>query len=168
MMKLNLWLIMLSFVVVAVFYSVPADAGKPSGGICTKVPGYQYEGSAYALNADLQVALLHFDVGPLSDTGELPATGGMLDKQFLSLSNPAPLKIDAGILNAATVGSGNLAVSWASVVGLDVNLADLLRIRAGVLQATAKQKGTGKCPSMSISDGGSGSNIVDLVIDGGG
>jgi hypothetical protein len=136
-----------------------------SGGTQCAQPLYQYGGRAYALDIDLNLLVGgNIHVGPISDTGSLSSTGGMLDATFLSLTNPAPIAINADILDASVVGSSNMTVAYAGVVALDLNVADILQVSAGVLQSTASESGSGSCPNIGVGSGGSGANIADLAI----
>lgn len=112
--------------------TAPAQAGKPSGGTPTT-----YSGSAYALQASAtllgQPAL---SVGPISPV-TLPSSGGMVDDSFLALSTPAPLAVNAAVLNAAVVGTGNESHAYASTATVGVNVADQVIVNADVLSASA-------------------------------
>jgi hypothetical protein len=132
----------------------PAPTGTPT----------THAGAAHALDADVKVlgGVVQAHVGPISDVA-LPSGGGFEHDSLVKLSTGAPLAIKAGILNAATAGSGDRTVSWASTVSADVNVADLLTIRASVLEATSKAT----CSSRGASFSGS-STIADLVIEGAG
>jgi hypothetical protein len=134
-----------------------AQAGKPAPPPPPSTPT-TYAGHAYALNATVS-GIVGIQVGPIADTGELPSSGGMLDASLVSLSTPYPLEAQVGILNAATVGSGNSAISWANVVGANVDVAGLLQLQASVLQATAKVS----CAN-GVATAKGDANIVDLVI----
>lgn len=133
-----------------------ASAKPPGGGGGTTTT---YAGRAYALDANLTVLTTNIHVGPISDTGELPSSGGFQSAQVLALHNPAPLLIDVGILTAATAGAGDEASSFASVADAHVNLNNLLDVRAGLLQSTA----TARCVNGSPTFSG-GSNIALLSI----
>lgn len=98
-------------------------------------------------------------VGPISDTGQLPATGGMLNNSFISLETAYPLAAKIGILNAATVGSGHSTISWASTVAANVDVAGLVQLEASVLEATSKVS----CANGVATPQGT-STIADLVI----
>lgn len=149
------------FAVTATVCAVPGSAlGKPpngGGGSTTTT----YAGHAYALSASLTV-LNHptLQVGPISDTGELPSAGGFQDAQFLALSTPAPLLISVGILTASTAGAGDLSSSFASVLSAHVNLNNLLDVQAGVLQSTANAQ----CVN-GVATYSGGSDIANLSIN---
>ena len=150
------------FAVAATICAVPGSAlGKPPHGGGGGGTTTTYAGHAYALSANLTL-LGHptLQVGPVSDTGELPATGGLQDAQLLSLNNPAPLLISVGILTAATGGAGDLASSFASVLSAHINLDSLLDIRAGVLQSSANAQCVNGTPTYS-----GGANIASLSIN---
>jgi len=148
----------------AVAASVLAMAGLPGAALAGKpappppATPTTYAGHAYALNATVS-GIVGIQVGPISDTGELPSTGGMLDKSLVALETPYPLAAKVGILNAATVGSGSSSISWANVVGADVDVAGLLQLKASVLQATSKVS----CAN-GVATARGDANIVDLVI----
>ena len=121
-----------------------------------------FAGSAYALKAHVGVlgGGIQVQVGPISDTGELPAGGGMIDRELVGLHTGAPLAIDAGILDASTTGSGNKTISDASVLSADVNIANLVTVSADVIQATAKAS----CVNGTASYSGT-SNLAALAIN---
>ena len=99
-----------------------------------------YAGSAYALSAYVGVlgGAIQAQVGPISNTGELPSGGGMIDRELVGLNTGAPLAINAGILDASTTGSGSKTISDASVLSANINVANLVTVGADVIQATAK------------------------------
>jgi hypothetical protein len=135
-----------------------AEAGKPAPPP-TGTPT-SYAGRAYALDAQVNVlGAIGVHVGPISDTGELPATGGMLDNSFISLQTAYPLAAQIGILNAATVGSGHSTISWASTVAANIDVAGLVQLEASVLEATSKVS----CANGVATATGT-STIADLVI----
>lgn len=166
------WLALLA---AAAVVTLPAtSAAKPpgggSGGGGGTATATSFAGRAYALDADVSLLSQHVHVGPVADTGQLPSTGGFLSAQLLSLHSAAPLLIDAGILTAATAGAGDQAASFASVADLHVNLASLLDVRAGILQAeasgrcvngTATYSGTSDLASLAIA--GAGTNLAIAV-----
>jgi hypothetical protein len=151
--------------------ALPAAAvAKPPSGGTSGTGSTAYAGRAYALSANMNVLSAaggggtNISVGPVSDTGQLPSSGGMIDKSLVALMNPQPLGLDVGILDGSTTGSGNQTVSWANVLGADVNLDNgALRVTADVLQATA----TATCTNGSAGLSGD-STIANLVISGGG
>jgi hypothetical protein len=57
-----------------------------------------------------------------------------------------------------------MTVGFANVVGLNLNVANTLEVTAGILQATAKEKSSGSCPNVGVTNAGSGATIVDLGI----
>lgn len=139
-----------------------ALAGKPAPAPPPPPPTPNtFAGSAYALSANVGVlgGGITVQVGPISNTGELPADGGMIDKSLVSLSTGAPLAIEAGILDASTTGSGNMTVSDASVLSADVDIASLLTVGADVIQATAKATCTNGVGSATGT-----SNLANLAI----
>ena len=157
-----------AIVLALILSPVAALAKKPPGGPPVTGDSNAFSGRAYALDATLTVlqilgggATVH--VGPVSDTGELPPTGGMLNESLVTLHTPPPLAIDLGLLNAGVMGSGDRSVAFASVADLDIDLAGALHISAGVLQSTA----IAKCVRGSQSSSGH-SEILELVIEGGG
>ena len=120
-----------------------------------------YAGSAYALSANVGVLGdgIQVQVGPISNTGELPPGGDMIDKEFVGLHTGAPLAINAGILDASTTGSGSRTISDASVLSADINIANLVTVGADVIQATAKAS----CANGTASYAGT-SNLAALTI----
>jgi hypothetical protein len=83
----------------------------------------------------------------------------MLNASLVSLQTAYPLAAQIGILNAATVGSGNSTISWASTVAANVDVAGLVQVEASVLEATSRVN----CANGVATAAGT-STIADLVI----
>jgi hypothetical protein len=143
--------------VAAAVCAAPGTAsGKPPTGGGTSTT---YAGRAYVLDANLTVLSTNVHVGPISDTGQLPASGGYQAAQVLTLDNPAPLFIHTGVLTASTAGAGNEASSYASVLDAHVNLNNVIDVQAGLLQSVA----TARCVNGAATYSG-GSDIALLSI----
>lgn len=97
----------------------------------------QFAGRATALRASLTAPLVNLNL-VAADTGELDSAGGMRDASVATVNAPAPLAIALGLLTSGVAGSGEMTVASASTLALNSNVAGLLRVRAGVLQSTAK------------------------------
>lgn len=118
-----------------------------------------YSASAYALKAHvaLETALadLAVDVGPVSPSS-VSGSGGMDEEKnsLLRISNlaPAPVTIDAGVLNSFASGSGNEATAWANTADFNLNVADLVKASANVLQAQVRATCTGSSASANIAN----------------
>lgn len=149
----------------ALGWSATTLATKPSGGGngCTPTPAFtSFAGRAYVISADLVLLdTTHLSIGPIPDTGELPATGGIREASLLTLNHPPPLGVNLEVLSAATVGSGDRTVSRASVVNAEVNLNNQLIISAGVLESVAQARAD--CPDQTLFSGSS--HIVNLTIE---
>lgn len=151
----------------------PKGGGGGGGSGCGTTAETTYAGRAYALEADINLAgLVQVPVGPISDTGELPATGGMKDAHFLQLNvgGGTPLApaatVAASILDASTVGSGDTASSFAQTAGLNVTVlgalgTPLLDAKAGILQATSEVE----CVNgQAVPTSRHGANIIGLTL----
>lgn len=167
--RFSTWMV-LPVVLTLVVAPVSAQAKPPSGGggggaptPTTSNAATSFAGRAYALDANVTVLSGQIHVGPISDTGQLPSTGGLQSAQLISLTNPAPLLINAGILTAATAGGGDTAASFASVADLHLNVSSLLDVRAGLLQSEAVAQCVNGVPVFHGS-----SDLATLSIAGGG
>jgi hypothetical protein len=154
--RAGLWSAALLILVLA--GSGDAPAGKASPGTPTT-----YSGRAYVLYAN--VASGTATVGPLSDTGQLPSTGGFLHNSLLTVDTGpltgGALQLTAEALSASTAGSGNEASSFASVASVALTNFGGHSIGAGVLQSNSKAE----CVNGSRQLSGS-SSIAQLTIDG--
>ncbi|MFN2562886.1 MAG: hypothetical protein ABR571_16530 [Jatrophihabitans sp.] len=82
-----------------------SNAKPPGGGGGGTRGTTTYAGGAYALDADLTaLSSVHVHVGPVADTGQLPATGGFLSNQAVSLHSPAPLCRSAWSADSSRTG----------------------------------------------------------------
>lgn len=138
----RLWGIGLTAVLLTALTLTPsANAGKPPA------PTLSGQASSYSGDAaviDIDATLLGtLEAGVhLVDAGPLPAAGGSDADELLHLSSPAPIALDASVALATTLGSGQLATSFASVaalsLGIDAGPASVADVSAGVLQATSR------------------------------
>lgn len=120
-----------------------------------------YTGRAVGIQATLKLPLAAAVGLTVSDTGELDPAGGMRDASLATVDTPQPLQVDAGVVDAVTVGSGTATDSSASTTMLDLNLAELLTVGAGVLQSNAVATCVNGAPVYRGS-----ANVADLVIAG--
>lgn len=165
---------LITIMVLGLFLASQSIAGKPSGkgnggGEETSpepsvMPSYR--GSAKAL--DVSVNLLGLSVPVvISDTGELNSTGGSKDESLIEINESI---VQAAVLKATTVGSGNQTDSMAQTLGLQLDLTSLgipLTIGASVLESgvtavctngTQELKGYSDIVELSIN----GQEILDL------
>lgn len=120
-----------------------------------------YTGRAIGIQASLKTPLLPAIALNVADTGELDPAGGMRDAALAVVATPQPLQVDTGVVTAVTVGSGTGTDSSAATTTLELNLAQLLSVDAGVLQSNAVATCVNGAPVYSGS-----ANIADLVIQG--
>jgi hypothetical protein len=113
-----------------------------------------YSGDAAAVRADV-LGLINASI---SDTGQLPASGGSLSASLLDLELRPTLSVD--LLSSSTQGSNNTVNSKASVANVSVNVAGIY-ITASVLTSNA----TAFCSTSTATDSGS-SVIADLRVNG--
>lgn len=103
-----------------------------------------YSGRAYGVEVGVQtlvLGLIGATLGPVfvSDTGQLPSTGGSLDAQLATVSVPlGGVNVNADIVNGVTVGNSGTTDSSAETVGMTANVDTLLNVSADVLHASAK------------------------------
>ena len=96
----------------------PPDRATMTAGTSTTTAGVTYSGRAFG--AFLNVNLLGLVVGPetLSDTGELPPSGGLQTNQLETVSIPGVLS--ATLMPTMTSGANGVARSEASLAALAV------------------------------------------------
>lgn len=148
-----------------------AYSAKPTGGsttTCDPAKASTFGGRAYSLFLDSVVLGADLDVGPVPDTGQVPAAGGMLDATAIAINSPDhKLKVSASVLHNTAMGSGDISTAFSSVLGLNLSLSDgvnqLLGINAGVLEAKSKVKCEAGVKTVVAS--GTGANIVGLTIN---
>jgi len=90
-----------------------------------------YSGRAYAAYVNTHLT------GPLfiSDTGELPSSGGYRNNALLGVNVPGVLS--ASVLNASTAGSGGESNGFASLANVDVLPGSPYRLTASFLRSEA-------------------------------
>lgn len=154
----TLWLLPLMTAMVLAIPSISQAKGPPSG----KGGGSQtttYSGDATAVDITLNTFLLGETKIVLSDTGQLPPSGGMLEDGISESVNTGLVDLGVSILSSSVTGSGDLTHASATVVGLELSVMDALTISASVLQANSS--------TQCQSDGPQGnSHIAQLVING--
>ncbi|HJQ05866.1 MAG TPA: choice-of-anchor P family protein [Nocardioides sp.] len=144
---------LLSFVLAAAF-ALPATTAvakppPPPGGTTTTV-ATAYAGHAYGLSVAATALANLVKLGPVvvSDTGELPSTGGDVERALLTADVAlSGVSLDADVVDAIVVGSGLTTDANAETVGLTGGVDGLLNISAGIIQAQA----TATCPTTSTT-----------------
>lgn len=162
-----------------------AEAGKkPPTETCTTVypvvSTHDGEASAVDLNAELKsytsvLGLITLkptiNIGALiSDTGRLGPTTNENQKEVngiqATLAIPSTLLVNVELLNTLTKSMGNLTVSEANILGLDLGVANVVSVSADVLQATAKARletTSNSCPATTATVGSttlSGNSVI--------
>src|SRR5213594_2021337 len=140
--------------ILGVAWGSPAHAVKPSGGppgqadggppgqatttagTSTTTAGVTYSGRAFG--AFLNVNLLGLVVGPetLSDTGELPPSGGLQTNQLETVSIPGVLS--ATLMATMTSGANGVARSEASLADLSVLPGSAAAVTASFVRAESE------------------------------
>ncbi|MGQ0521754.1 MAG: choice-of-anchor P family protein [Actinomycetota bacterium] len=125
-----------------------ADAGGRKT-TTSPVAAESFSGRAYVADAHLSVLGKGIDVGPISDTGPLPAGGGLLEASLLTVD--APPLLEAEVASAATAGAGDQSNSHASVAEVTLTLptSPSIVVEAAVLRSQAQAKCTADGPTTS-------------------
>ena len=131
--------------------------GKGGGGSLTTT----YSGDATAVDITLNTVLLGETRIVLSDTGQLDASGGMIEKGLSESVQTGLVDLGVSVLSTSVTGSGDLTHANATVVGLELSVLDALTVSASVLQANASTQ----CLSGEVNAQGD-SHIAQLVING--
>lgn len=157
----NVWLLPLLTALVLAIPSLSQAKGPPAGkggggGVTTT-----YSGDATAVDITLNTFLLGETRIVLSDTGQLDAGGGMIEKGLSESLQTGLVDIGVSVLSTSVTGSGDLTHANATVVGLELSVLDALTVSASVLQANA----TTQCLAGDVEASG-GSHIAQLVING--
>ncbi len=113
-----------------------------------------YSGEAVVVNANV----LGVINASISDTGQLPSSGGSLSTSLLTFQLPGTL--DLSLLSASTNGSNNQTNSQASVANVSLHVAGV-NLTAAVLTSNA----TTVCSSTTATANGA-STIADLKVNG--
>jgi hypothetical protein len=160
-----------------------AEAGKPQPQTCTTtypvVATHDGEASAVEVDAAIQsstsvLGIITLDPeiqvsAVISDTGRLGPTTSENQKEVngiqATVAIPSTLLLNVQLLNTLTKSMGNLTVSEANILGLDLRVADVLSVSADVLQATAKarlvtENHTKTCPAGSDTGDAIGSTSL--------
>lgn len=133
-------------------------AGKGGGGGSTTTT---YSGEATAVDITLNTFLLGETKVVLSDTGQLNASGGMIEKGLSETVQTGLVDLGVSVLSTSVTGSGDLTHANATVVGLELSVLDVLTISASVLQADSSSQ----CLS-GDADTQAASHIAELAING--
>src|SRR2546427_6027479 len=114
----------------------PPDQTTTTAGTSTAAAGVTYSGRAFG--AFVNVNLLGLVVGPeyLSDTGELPPSGGLLTNQLETVSVPGVLS--ATLMPTMTSGANGVARSEASLAELMVLPGNAAQVTASFVRAESE------------------------------
>jgi len=159
----NFWLFPALIALVLAIPSITQAKGSPpgkgggGGGSLTTT----YSGEATAVDITLNTFLLGETKIVLSDTGQLDASGGMIEKGLSESLQTGLVDIGVSVLSTSVTGSGDLTHANATVVGLELSVLDALTVSASVLQANASTQ----CLSGEVNAQGD-SHIAELVING--
>ena len=123
-------------------------------GMCWANPAQTFRGQATAVN----VSLLGIST-VLGDTGPLPAKGGALRNDLLTLN--VPLVLSAGIAQSSVIGVGDHTEASSTVAGLNLLYAGI-GITADVLQSHAYAVGSSTHPPVGMGS----SQIANLIVAG--
>src|SRR5437899_8481112 len=154
--------------ILGVAWGSPAHAVKPSGGppgqadggppgqatttagTSTPTAGVTYSGRAFG--AFVNVNLLGLVVGPetLSDTGELPPSGGLLTNQLETVSIPGVLS--ATLMPTMTSGANGVARSEASLAELAVLPGNAAAVTASFVRAESEATCSGVRGATEVAD----------------
>src|SRR3989441_4951268 len=154
--------------ILGVAWGSPAHAVKPSGGppgqadggppgqatttagTSTATAGVTYSGRAFG--AFVNVNLLGLVVGPetLSDTGELPPSGGLLTNQLETVTIPGVLS--ATLMPTMTSGANGVARSEASLAELAVLPGNAAAVTASFVRAESEATCNGVRGATEVAD----------------
>jgi len=148
----------------------PSD--KPGGGggtpgqttttstTSTAAAGVTYSGRAFGAFVFVDVSLLGVAVGPetLSDTGELPPSGGLLTNQLESVSIPGVLS--ATLMPTMTSGANGVARSEASLAELAVLPGNSAAVTASFVRAESEATCNGVRGQTEVADVTFGGNPI--------
>ncbi len=177
----------------ATLLSAPAFAGGKGGSqppptnTCDVTAANKYAARAYSVNVNASVLGIPLNLGPLPDTGELPATGGTGEGTLMEVDGKGTLAVNSNVVTATgvlglnatllhntTMGSGDTSTAFSEVLGLDLGVGgklivpDLLKVRvasldgASVLSASSTVKCTNGVSATNASL--TGSNIANISI----
>ena len=147
-----------------------AGASKPSGGGgggAGAIAASGFSGRAYVAGANLTVLGAPITVGPISDTGPLPSTGGLVQTSLLTVGDPSPTQVlvNGEVASSSTAGAGDQSNSSASVAGVSVGVGtltpDTVVVHAAVLRSQAHAACTTNGPVTSGA-----SQITALSVNG--
>ncbi len=130
----------------------PGDATKPGGGSPGQVGGTQagvtYSGRAFATFVNVPT----LGIGPttVSDTGELPPSGGFQSADLATVGVPGVL--NATLLSASTSGANGVARSRASLADLVVLPGNAAQVTASFVQAESEATCNGVRGSTEVAN----------------
>ena len=156
----------LGIIVVGVLAGALTAPGQAIAGKPKPLTGQasSYSGDAKVLDARATVlGVLHPRL-VISDTGQLPSTGGVRSASLLTVSNPPPVALSAVVAGATTMGSGNEASSFATVAQLSLAIGDVAALSASVLQSYTNASCVNGQPVLS---GGSHLAVAAVRVNGG-
>src|SRR5213594_3266197 len=128
----------------------PPDRATMTAGTSTTTAGVTYSGRAFG--AFVNVNLLGLVVGPetLSDTGELPPSGGLLTNQLETVSIPGVLS--ATLMATMTSGANGVARSEASLADLSVLPGSAAAVTASFVRAESEATCSGVRGATEVAD----------------
>jgi hypothetical protein len=127
----------------------------------TGAAGIFYSGRATVLTATVSAVVLQPRI-VVGDTGNLEPAGGTRDATSVAISVPGLVQVQTGTFSAYTSGASGTSASSASLQKVHVNVAGLLQVDAGVVDADS----SAECkPGMARSFNAS-STVAKLAING--
>ncbi len=127
-----------------------ASSGTTTSGTSTTTSGVTYSGRAFG--AFVNVNLLGLVVGPetLSDTGELPPSGGLQTNQLETVTIPGVLS--ATLMATMTSGANGVARSEASLADLSVLPGSAAAVTASFVRAESEATCSGVRGATEVAD----------------
>src|SRR5437899_12959745 len=136
----------------------PAQANPPSGrgAVSPAQAGVTYSGRAFA--AFVNVPTLGVGPTTVSDTGELPPSGGFQSADFATVGAPGVL--NASLLVASTRGANGVASSRASLADLVVLPGNAAQVTASFVQAESEATCNGVRGSTEVANATFGGQAI--------
>src|SRR3989475_2796746 len=128
----------------------PPGQATTTSGTSTATSGVMYSGQAFG--AFVNVNLLGLVVGPetLSDTGELPPSGGLQTNQLETVTIPGVLS--ATLMSTMTSGANGVARSEASLADLSVLPGNPAAVTASFVRAASEATCSGVRGATEVAD----------------
>jgi len=139
-------------------WASPAQANPPSGrgAVSPAQAGVTYSGRAFA--AFVNVPTLGVGPTTVSDTGELPPSGGFQSADFATVGAPGVL--NASLLVASTSGANGVASSRASLADLVVLPGNAAQVTASFVQAESEATCNGVRGSTEVANATFGGQAI--------